>query len=70
MSKKNASISDADLRSGWNGSIRNCACENPVKGEFFRQNFSIGEMIDSEKVGSLSVTVEIYYVNYDAWKSE
>ena len=43
--------------------------KNSVKGEFFSQKFSIGEMIVSEKVGSLSVDVEIYYVNRSGSKS-
>ena len=39
--------------------------KNAVKKNFFRQILHIGEMINSEKVGSVSLVVEIYYVNLD-----
>ena len=37
--------------------------EGAVKRENFGGNFPIGEMFTGEKVGSLSVVVEKYYVN-------
>ena len=39
--------------------------KNAVKQNFFRQILHIGEMINSEKVGSVSLVVEIIYVNRD-----